>query len=630
MPVPSEYRLEFGNDPWSTRLIACLDAIWDGMGLDGGGYKMNVPGPLNATALSVGGIPVGSSTDTYWEAMAGGIAYGASAGVGNANVAAEDANRDSGLAYGAMFGFFNKIFSWYNLAAGAGNLVDAKIGAAIGNTNICTANDSFVCGNRNVVGRRQWGIYDDGGSQGVDDPGLGVGNRAYVIIADKYGDVTGFFPNAQFDAAKVLACYGAGATIDNGNIYASGYTAPVDLTWAMHPYMIVRDAAVETGITLIKILKATYTGGVGTKIWYDSPTELYAAISFVYGSYSPVVAVYGIQGGNGHFGGGRLSSTWGYGAGAVGTLTRAWNKNAFAQGFGAEARGEGSFAAGYYCNADAYHAVVFGRYNVGGGTPGSWVDADPIYEIGNGASAGARSNAFTVLKAGRTGINTAVPAYALDVVGLPADSFLGSFSHAKTDALLQIKNTTAANVNNTAGIFGRANTDTSVSTPWQIYGGFSVITHASRTSTLKFLTFEAGAQVEPMRFLGGKTGFGTAAPAAKVAINGGLNVGADTDPGDNNIYVVGDCSALTFTDRTPHFRGDALAALKGIKEKKNGQIDHDTLPEFARRVISLMNGEGQIFETPGRDIGAMVSIHTVAIQQLNAQVETLLAKAKLN
>ncbi len=487
--------------------------------------KVGIDNSAVATSLD---YRLGILEDAY---NSGALILPLSLNVGHDNVLAEDTARDTGLLYPSVHGFFNKLFSWYGFAAGAGNYVDGKISGAVGNTNIATANDSFVCGNRNVVGRRQWGIDGDGGSHGVDDPGLGVGNRAYVIIADKYGDVTGFFPNAQFDAAKVLACYGAGATIDGGNIYANGYSAPADLTWAMHPYMIVRDAAVETGITLIKILKATYAGGVGTKIWYDSATELYATISFVYGSYSPVVVVYGIEGGNGQFGAGRFNSTWGYSAHAEGTLCRAWNKNAHAQGFGAEALGEGSFASGYYCKAAAYHSSAFGRYNVGGGTSGSWVASDPLFEIGVGADANNLFNAFTVLKSGRIGINKAVPTYSLDVVGLAADTYLAKFSHAKTDALMIIENATAANVNNTAGIQAWANTTVSMKSPWQIYGGYIDITDATRTSNLKFLTINSGAQVEVLRLQGANLGIG-GVTAFGTALAKGVGLASGTAPSD--------------------------------------------------------------------------------------------------
>jgi len=51
-----------------------------------------------------------------------------------------------------------------------------------------------------------------------------------------------------------------------------------------------------------------------------------------------------------------------------------------------------------------------------------------------------------------------------------------------------------------------------------------------------------------------------------------------------NIYTAGNCSALTFTDRTPDFEGDALAALKPITGK-DGEVDHTTLPEFAKSTI---------------------------------------------
>ena len=159
----------------------------------------------------------------------------------------------------------------------------------------------------------------------------------------------------------------------------------------------------------------------------------------------------------------------------------------------------------------------------------------------------------------------------------------------------------------------------------------------------------------------GAVGVGTVTQAAKLAVNGGVNVGADSDPGDNNLYVVGDCSALTFTDRTPAFVGDALAAIKAIQDDGNGHIDHATLPEFARRSyrkpifeevevqkkVPILDGKGKEIideitgevvtetitetviksdryeEAPGRDIGAMLSVLTTAAQQLLAENEAL-------
>ena len=65
------------------------------------------------------------------------------------------------------------------------------------------------------------------------------------------------------------------------------------------------------------------------------------------------------------------------------------------------------------------------------------------------------------------------------------------------------------------------------------------------------------------------------------------------------------------------YKGDALKEIAGIKILPDGHLDMKTLPKFA----TSPNG--------GRDLGAMVSILTVAIQQLLARIEKL-EKAKEN
>jgi hypothetical protein len=127
----------------------------------------------------------------------------------------------------------------------------------------------------------------------------------------------------------------------------------------------------------------------------------------------------------------------------------------------------------------------------------------------------------------------------------------------------------------------------------------------------------------------GNIGIETITPVAKLAVNGGVNIGADADPGDNNLYVVGDCSAFTFTDRTKSFKGDALAELNKIKTDSD-EIDHSTLPDFAKSQIRLKkltdpNDPNSVIEIleEGRDLGAMVSLLTVAVQQLTERIEEL-------
>jgi hypothetical protein len=85
---------------------------------------------------------------------------------------------------------------------------------------------------------------------------------------------------------------------------------------------------------------------------------------------------------------------------AMGTSTIASAPYANAFGFNSEATGNGSTAFGSYTKADALEVTVIGKYNIGGGTPSSWVETEPLFEIGNGISDASRNNALTVLKNG--------------------------------------------------------------------------------------------------------------------------------------------------------------------------------------------------------------------------------------
>ena len=92
----------------------------------------------------------------------------------------------------------------------------------------------------------------------------------------------------------------------------------------------------------------------------------------------------------------------------------------------------------------------------------------------------------------------------------------------------------------------------------------------------------------------------------------------DTFTASAALYVTGNCSALSFTDRTPHYDGDGLAALRGVRGKK-GEIDHSTLPAFARRQVRTKDGKTE----EGRDLGAMISILVAAVGQLERRIEAL-------
>lgn len=110
----------------------------------------------------------------------------------------------------------------------------------------------------------------------------------------------------------------------------------------------------------------------------------------------------------------------------------------------------------------------------------------------------------------------------------------------------------------------------------------------------------------------------------------GIGIAAPTSP----LYIVGNCSADSFTDRTPFYDGDAISEIKAIKGI-DGKIDHNTLPLFAQamrnkdifqqqileeKIVQVKVGEEIVKE---RDLGAMISILVKAVQQLTARIENL-------
>ena len=100
---------------------------------------------------------------------------------------------------------------------------------------------------------------------------------------------------------------------------------------------------------------------------------------------------------------------------AMGSATMASQIATTAFGYGSRATGRYSTAFGISGTAASYGSFALGRYNIGTGDSDTWVETDPLFEVGNGTSNEVRRNALTVLKNGNIGIGTATPAYKLQV-----------------------------------------------------------------------------------------------------------------------------------------------------------------------------------------------------------------------
>ena len=135
----------------------------------------------------------------------------------------------------------------------------------------------------------------------------------------------------------------------------------------------------------------------------------------------------------------------GYGATAMGRDTEATNSYAFATGYFTNADGQYSTAMGFNTDASgnssialgnstdalgwnstslgiattagAFASLAIGRHNIGNGNVTTWVETDPLFEIGIGINNSNPENAMTVLKNGNVGIGTDSPAANLQVIG---------------------------------------------------------------------------------------------------------------------------------------------------------------------------------------------------------------------
>jgi hypothetical protein len=100
---------------------------------------------------------------------------------------------------------------------------------------------------------------------------------------------------------------------------------------------------------------------------------------------------------------------------------------------------------------------------------------------------------------------------------------------------------------------------------------------------------------------------------------GVITANCGTFTASNNVYVTSNMSAQSITDRTPAYDGNALADLRRVRSDRRGGIDHSSLPAFARKQVRRPDGSVE----EGRDLGAMISVLTRAVQELDARLDAI-------
>jgi len=162
-----------------------------------------------------------------------------------------------------------------------------------------------------------------------------------------------------------------------------------------------------------------------------------------------------------------------------------------------------------------------------------------------------------------------------------------------------------------------------------LLGNVSAVSYASTSDLFGELVTSVN-EYNDYSFFMNRFGIGTSNPTqAKLVVSGG-------------IYATGDVSALTFTDRTPFYDGDALTEISKISGLINGEINHTSLPKFVqveknKTIYELRNVTEPFFDEKTkepknktvekeieirteivieRNIGNMISVLVKAVQQL--------------
>lgn len=136
----------------------------------------------------------------------------------------------------------------------------------------------------------------------------------------------------------------------------------------------------------------------------------------------------------------------------------------------------------------------------------------------------------------------------------------------------------------------------------------------------------AGAQI--MRVFRNSTG---ASASLVVYSPNSTNTAFSVDAASQDVFIGNDCSAASFTDRSPFYRGNrALEILRAIRplgrapqDNDFDQVDHATLGpiEAARTVKDPETGVSRV--ESGRDLGKQVVINSAAILALEHQIASL-------
>ncbi len=327
---------------------------------------------------------------------------------------------------------------------------------------------------------------------------------------------------------EIIALAGEGALTAGGlntatnlsSAFGSGNTASGDRSFA------------SGGLNTVT---GTYSAVFGSGNTVDGSRSFASGIANdVAAHYSSAFGSTNTVDGSTSFASGQENSITGNYSAAFGSGNTVEGNRSFASGESNSVTGDSSAAFGKNLTAQAALSAAFGRYNVISGSTVNWVATDPLFVIGDGASAAARSNAVTVLKNGNVGIGAADPSVMFAV-----DDETGAFNPVSTAPLSLIMTGTTK----TPGLAVVSLDGLGASMP--AIGNTAIFAQGDDYSA-----YFQGGDV----YVGDSVGIGTDAPVSALDVNGGtisLNGGnISNDGGAAGIYI-SDSGKVGINENTP-------------------------------------------------------------------------------
>ncbi|MCK5839390.1 MAG: hypothetical protein KAG99_06045 [Bacteroidales bacterium] len=378
-------------------------------------------GVLFTGTYGEGEIPVeGTGTRMMW--------YPAKAAFRVGRVFSENWDNNNIGDYSVALGCNTKANGNYSTAMGSGTNATGDYSTAIGLFTDAIGNYSIAMGGyTNATGNYStaMGLYTD--AAGAQSTALGY----YTDAIGSYSTAMGYYSDAESRASVAMGRFNVGggnptSWVESDPLFEIGTGTSTSnranaLTVLKNGNVGIGTFGPVTGLHVDDTNGVLFTGtfgegeipieGPGTRmIWYPAKGAL--RVGYVHnenwdndsiGNYSVAM--------------GRSTKAKGDYSTALGLSTDATGSSSTAMGYGTNATGKWSTAMGEWTDAASSGSVAIGRYNVGSGNPTSWVETDPLFEIGRGTSTSNRINALTVLKNGNVGIGTATPESRLDIQG---------------------------------------------------------------------------------------------------------------------------------------------------------------------------------------------------------------------